>query len=392
MKNKALLEAVDKAIEALEAVKRELEREENADCVDAAPIAEAPKPAPARQTEDHPARKADTTQRMEEAAKIAAQHCTQWKFQDEPGEPMDAAMLAYACREQDSAGPLDDDPDSWYIVSPDGAIGATEDAGRSVTWLFLPLGRSMSTLPKKLCADEPWPEKEITPAEPAQTVPAPSPAPSSTFASAPASASESVPKPVASPSASAQAPSAEPKTSENICPSCGKPYIPGTKFCMGCGTSLQAAPKPAPAAPKPAENVCPSCGKPYTPGTRFCMGCGASLQAAPAPAPAAPKPAENVCSSCGKPYTPGTKFCMGCGASLQAAPKPAPAAPKPVENVCPSCGKPYTPGTKFCMGCGTSLQAASTPAPAAPKGTVCTSCGAPLQPGDKFCMKCGARV
>jgi len=149
------------------------------------------------------------------------------------------------------------------------------------------------------------------------------------------------------------APGLPPAGPEGVCPSCGKPNPPKTKFCNECGAKLpeQAAPGLPPAGP---EGVCPSCGKPNPPKTKFCSECGAKLpeQAAPPKPPAAPP--EGVCPSCGKPNPPGTKFCRECGARLSeqgAPPKP----PAPPEGVCPSCGKPNPPGTKFCRECGAKL-------------------------------------
>ena len=70
---------------------------------------------------------------------------------------------------------------------------------------------------------------------------------------------------------------------------------------------VQSAPVAA-----PAGNVCPNCGRPISPGTKFCMGCGAPIQQ---PAPAA-QPQGGFCMKCGAPLVPGDKFCMKCGAMV----------------------------------------------------------------------------
>lgn len=194
MANKALLEAVNKAIEALENVKRELER---AEAPQDAPVAPAPAPEPP-EAQSAPEPQAagpvpQTSKSMSEAAKLAAELCTQWKFQDELGEAMDVSMLIYACGEQDASESLDpDDPENWYVVSPDGAIGLAEDDGKSVTWLFLPLGRTMASLPKKVRKDEPWPEAAVAPAPDPMPNPTPN-VPAFDIAPAPPPAPEQAP-------------------------------------------------------------------------------------------------------------------------------------------------------------------------------------------------------
>lgn len=91
----------------------------------------------------------------------------------------------------------------------------------------------------------------------------------------------------------------------NFCVKCGKPLGEKDRFCMYCGAPAEApsvvsapahaapASQPAHAAPAPqpapAQLRCPSCGKPYEAGDRFCMGCGATLpSSAGVPQPVAP--------------------------------------------------------------------------------------------------------
>lgn len=104
----------------------------------------------------------------------------------------------------------------------------------------------------------------------------------------------------------------------NFCVKCGKPLAEKDRFCMFCGAPVEVqsvaagpahaapAPRPQPApAPAPAQLRCPTCGKPYEAGDRFCMGCGASLAAAGPAAPAArPTPAPAQATSAPAPEKP----------------------------------------------------------------------------------------
>ena len=108
---------------------------------------------------------------------------------------------------------------------------------------------------------------------------------------------------------------------------------------------------PAPARHAENQSSCPSCGKPIIPGKKFCGTCGAKIEGDTKPA--AVPPPQPVCPTCGKPIIPGKKFCGTCGAKIEGDTKPA-AVPPPLP-VCPSCGKPITPGKKFCGNCGHNL-------------------------------------
>ena len=107
---------------------------------------------------------------------------------------------------------------------------------------------------------------------------------------------------------------------------------------------MQAKEAPGPAraaAPPPAEQVlCPKCGKPLPPRSKFCGFCGASMTApapAVAPAPPAPKPAERQAVST-QPVTPGVPPKAAPPVSKPAAPS-APSVP-PLR---PMVAKPPTP-------------------------------------------------
>jgi predicted amidophosphoribosyltransferase len=56
-----------------------------------------------------------------------------------------------------------------------------------------------------------------------------------------------------------------------FCPTCGKGYTAGDRFCVRCGGELPQA-TAASAGP-----VCPSCGAPIHEDDRFCAKCGHSM-------------------------------------------------------------------------------------------------------------------
>ena len=115
-------------------------------------------------------------QSLSEAAKIAVTRCNGWRFATTEGEFYDPAELKGIAEVHDSEAGLDED--SFYLVSPDGAIGFSED-GETIDWLFLPL-EGNEKLPLNL----------------------------------------------------------EPKAAANFCPKCGEPAVPGALFCGACGAKL----------------------------------------------------------------------------------------------------------------------------------------------------------
>lgn len=72
------------------------------------------------------------------------------------------------------------------------------------------------------------------------------------------------------------------------CPKCGSPVNPGQKFCMKCGSKIDAAPQQPVVS---SSNVCASCGAPMNLGQKFCTKCGAKVCGA-APQQSAQKSAQ----------------------------------------------------------------------------------------------------
>jgi predicted nucleic acid-binding Zn ribbon protein len=92
------------------------------------------------------------------------------------------------------------------------------------------------------------------------------------------------------------------------------PLLPGRSSSQALPASrgreaAAQAPRPRPARSKPGM-VCPTCGEPYEPGDRFCVGCGGILPRA--------KDALPTCSACGTPLADGDRFCRKCGQPVTA--------------------------------------------------------------------------
>ena len=68
-----------------------------------------------------------------EAAEFSATRCTSWSFAIS-NDRYDVKGLLVLAETSDSEDPIDED--SFYVVSPAGAIGLCED-GEDIDWLFL---------------------------------------------------------------------------------------------------------------------------------------------------------------------------------------------------------------------------------------------------------------
>jgi len=84
-----------------------------------------------------------------EAAEFSATRCTSWSFAIS-NDRYDVKGLLVLAETSDSEDPIDED--SFYVVSPAGAIGLCND-GEDIDWLFLPSSALNENLPTKFQAD-----------------------------------------------------------------------------------------------------------------------------------------------------------------------------------------------------------------------------------------------
>ena len=111
-----------------------------------------------------------------EAAQLAATRCGSWSFATS-NDRYDVKGLLVLAETSDSEDPIDED--SFYVVSPAGAIGLCED-GEDIDWLFLTGSSEDEDLPATYQVD--------------------------------------------------------PKI--NFCPKCGSGVVSGARFCGACGAKL----------------------------------------------------------------------------------------------------------------------------------------------------------
>ena len=158
MQNKEeLIAAVDRAVEALEMVRRYLVEDTGLSGSELGS-------ADSRQSVDWSASGAEggevlvysSTKKMDTAARIAIQRCREWLYRDVAALTVDVNLLLLTGQEEDKRheqAPLD--AESYYLVSPEGAIGFTRSDGREVDWLFLPVGVKSDSLPVSLKTELP---------------------------------------------------------------------------------------------------------------------------------------------------------------------------------------------------------------------------------------------
>lgn len=85
---------------------------------------------------------------LSEAAETAATRCDRWRFATSD-DLYDRTSLQGIAKIHDEEAGVDEE--SFYVVSPGGAIGFSED-GESIDWLFLPVN-SAEELPLSLATE-----------------------------------------------------------------------------------------------------------------------------------------------------------------------------------------------------------------------------------------------
>ena len=114
----------------------------------------------------------------------------------------------------------------------------------------------------------------------------------------------------------------------------GAGFAVGGQMANVFGQQAQGAGQQGGSGAAAATVPCPNCGKPNVPGAKFCAECGSKMEVGQVP-----------CVKCGANLREGAKFCSECGAS-QEKPK------------CANCQHELAPGAKFCPECGTKTEAA----------------------------------
>jgi RNA polymerase subunit RPABC4/transcription elongation factor Spt4 len=167
------------------------------------------------------------------------------------------------------------------------------------------------------------------------------------------------------------------------CPQCKINLPEGSQFCRACGHNLNET-----AAAGEDELRCKRCGAETQVGWKTCVGCGSSLEAAPATVKmmSVKMTAPRACSSCGAALGEGMKFCMACGATGAARSQ----ATVPFSEKERGAELPPTlaelPPTLI-----ERIPVLPEPLPSQAE-IVCRKCAAIIQPDKKFCERCGAAV
>lgn len=167
------------------------------------------------------------------ALAVAMQKCLVWREIDN-GTPYTVKELLAFARKQEAENPLQ--PEQYYMVSREGAIGLSPGLEWLTKWMFLPMEpckerdfafRNMmeefhteSEVEKTI---EKAVQEGLAREKAAKEQPVPQPAP------------EPVPQPVPEP---APQPAPEPAQAFIFCPYCGAKLSAGVKFCSNCGNKL----------------------------------------------------------------------------------------------------------------------------------------------------------
>jgi predicted amidophosphoribosyltransferase len=196
------------------------------------------------------------------------------------------------------------------------------------------------------------------------------------------------------------------------CSACGRPAVPGGRFCRGCGQPLDAVardePNPAP------QRTCPWCGTTLVADARFCHHCGGAA-----------RDAHSGSAEGEEPNTVVLQRPLSGAAPEMAADVAGTSPPRPPEQTfppalvlrevdetvtlvssdpdaqsvthtpaCPNCGARVSRAGRFCRVCGKPLGA---PAPAVRTERVglavtCSSCRNQVEDWAPFCRHCGSSL
>ncbi len=111
-------------------------------------------------------------------------------------------------------------------------------------------------------------------------------------------------------------PEKSPAQNSVICPECQTTNIEGSKFCVGCGSSLES---------KPAKDtlICPGCQKPNSEDAKFCLYCGEPLSGEETTDTQAQEQTidSKSCPSCNQTNKLDAKFCVICGYKFDEKPE-----------------------------------------------------------------------
>jgi membrane protease subunit (stomatin/prohibitin family) len=130
-----------------------------------------------------------------------------------------------------------------------------------------------------------------------------------------------------------------------VCPQCKDVNPADFNFCKSCGSSLRET------VQQQEQILCQSCGKPVLPGSKFCAHCGDPYHPCPK-CKADNLPDAEICGKCG---TDLGKPCKQCGTTVSKDVKFCPECGTSMLLTCGQCKHEVKPGQKFCLECGHKL-------------------------------------
>ena len=169
------------------------------------------------------------------ALAVAMQKCLVWREIDN-GTPYTVKELLAFARKQEAENPLQ--PEQYYMVSREGAIGLSPGLEWLTTWMFLPMEPSKERdFAFRNMMEEFHTESEVEKAIEKAVLEglAREKAAKEQAEAAPQPAPEPAPQPAPQP---APEPAPEPAQTFIFCPYCGTKLSADVKFCSNCGNKL----------------------------------------------------------------------------------------------------------------------------------------------------------